>query len=60
MSLSMRAVKECAIDAEGLSADLPSWFRGVFNEEQTAMAVVPFLKVLIFLTLPYKFCYVNQ
>jgi len=43
MSLSMKAVKECAVDADGLSADLPSCFSGVFNVEQTAMAVVPYV-----------------
>ena len=43
MSLSTRAVKEFALDAEGLSADLPSLFSGVFNEEQTTMAVVPYV-----------------
>jgi len=44
MSLSTRAVKKCAVDADGLSADLPSSFSGVFNEEeQTAMAVVPYV-----------------
>jgi len=42
MVLSMRAVKECAVDADGLSAALPSWFSGVFNEEQTSMFVVPY------------------